>query len=169
MPYHHYYRENPQQARHDQLNAKLDHLRKHFAGIGTKKAKIRLNKLTSPNAKILRLMMEIEDANIRAKRYQNEWRASMYEKKHEHIESLIDLYNELGLMYGVQESDVNDTSHIIYFDFLNHQISWHFDAECSTKKPPQYHKEWDGIRNTYQKLESIYNELFNTNLFSSEQ
>lgn len=163
---YHYYRDNPQEARHNELNAQLDRLRKDFAGIGTKKAKIKLNKLTSTKAKILRLMMEIEDVNIRAKRYRGDWKDNLYQKKNDLIWNLIDLYLTNDLVYGVHDSDVNTTTHIIYFELEHHQISWHF-SYYSDKPLPLYNKEWDGIKNTYKKLESIYNQLFNNNLFSN--
>ena len=45
--------------------------RSQFAGIGTRKAKLALNKLakTDAYAEALRVALEIEDANLTAKRY----------------------------------------------------------------------------------------------------
>ena len=54
----------------------LEDLRTDALGIGTNKIKRRLNKLAKEDniAKIIRLMIEIEDVNILAKKYYGKYR-----------------------------------------------------------------------------------------------
>jgi hypothetical protein len=109
--------------------------RTHFAGVGTRKAKLALNKLakTDPYARALRIALEIEDANLTAKRYFGgdiggySYAEINYLKKCENIEALIDIAKSEGWVYGVQPSDVANTTHIIYFDIPSvGQLSWHY-------------------------------------------
>lgn len=132
---------------------------KIFAGIGIKKAKIKLNKQTTTEAKILRLMLDIEQTNAKTTTYTRDWKAQLYEKKHILIEELIDLYNDNILNFGVQDSETSDSAHIICFDFLSYQLSWHFDGHYTNRNIPGYPKKWDGTHNNYLKLEEIYLNL----------
>jgi hypothetical protein len=135
--------------------------RENFAGIGTNKAKRRLNKLalTSSIAKAIRLSLEIEDKNMLAKKYYGKYRDKIYKKKAELILDLCKIFKEQNWVYGTQKSKVPDTTHIIYFEIPGcEQISWHFS--CNKKDLPIYEKEWDGKQNsTIGKLEKIAIEL----------
>src|SRR4051794_40378419 len=111
-------------SRRERIRALVE-ARAKFAGIGTKLAKLRLNKLakTSVHASALRTALEIEDANLTAKRYPGggniggyNYSEISYLRKAEGIEKLIALSVEQGWTYGVQTSDRRETTHVIYFD-----------------------------------------------------
>jgi len=136
--------------------------RKLFAGIGTNKAKRRLNKLalTSPLAKAIRLALEIEDKSISAKNSYREYQNRIYYQKTLLILDLCELFKQQKWIYGVQESSVPAASHVIYFEIPTcEQISWHFTPEKSDIFPV-YARDWDGKENsTIRKLEVIAEKL----------
>jgi hypothetical protein len=147
--------------------ANLVQARTQFAGIGTRKAKLALNKLakTDRYAKALRTALEIEDVNLTAKRYFGgdcngyTYAEIAYSKKSEKIEELIELSKSEGWVFGVQPSDVKDTTHIIYFEIPGvGQVSWHY----SPKEPlPVYSGTWDGkAGSTLPKLDAAISALF---------
>lgn len=125
--------------------------RGNFALIGTNKVKRRLNKISDriPEALALRYALEVED-----KKYFGEWRDKIYQEKSNLISTLIFLSEENGWVYGIQNSDVSNTTHIIYFEFPNcEQISWHY-SPSDVSSLPKYTKKWDGkINSTLDKLE----------------
>jgi hypothetical protein len=95
--------------------------RTQFAGIGTRKAKLALNKLarTDVYAGALRTALEIEDANLTAKRYFGgncgglSYPEIHYQKKRQSIEVLIEICTSQGWVFGVQptgaEMEAQDT------------------------------------------------------------
>jgi len=138
----------------EQLAAK----RNNFVGIGTNKAKRRLNKLalSSCLAKVVRSALEIEDKNIQAKKSYGKYRSKIYESKHKLIGEVVNLFRDNNWIFGIQESNSIPTSHIIYFEIPEcEQISWHFNYDQALNWPI-YEKEWDGkINSTMDKLEKI--------------
>jgi hypothetical protein len=149
--------------KNEQLVCDLKKKREQFAGIGTNKAKRRLNKLAITNsvAKAVRLALEIEDKSISAKGCYGMYRDRIYKKKGELILSLSELFNKEQWVYGIQKSEVPPTSHVIYFEIPNcEQISWHFTPE-SESNLPEYMSKWDNKSNsTLEKLELISMRLF---------
>ena len=145
-------------AKHEALASDLKNQRSKFAGIGTNKAKRRLNKLAinDPIAKAIRLALEVEDKNISAKQYYGKYRERNYDQKAILIDDLCKLFKEQNWIYGIQNSDVYPVTHVIYFEIPTcEQISWHFSP---TKESdfPIYAGEWDGKQNsTLGKLETI--------------
>lgn len=134
--------------------------RAEFAGIGTRKAKLALNKLakTDPYAHALRVALEIEDADLTAKRYAGgdcggyTYAEIQHLKKGENIEALIGICKSQVWEFGVQPSGVFSPTHILYFDIPGvGQLSWHY----SPKEPlPVYTGQWDGQEeSTLRKLE----------------
>jgi hypothetical protein len=131
--------------------------RTDFAGMGTRKAKLQLNRLkdSNPVARALRLALEIEDANIQAKKYYGKWRNRNYRKKEMLIGELCGVFKEQAWAgYGIQANKAAHPSHIVYFDIPGcEQISFHF----SPKNPhqyPAYLGAWDQKPNsTLGKLE----------------
>lgn len=107
--------------RKQRVNA-LIQARTEFAGVGTRKAKLALNKLAKTDvcAQALRTALEIEDANLTAKRYFGgdcggyTYADINYIKKSEQIEALIGICKSEGWVYGVQptgaEMQAQDTS-----------------------------------------------------------
>lgn len=88
--------------------------RTQFAGIGTRKAKLALNKLAKADeyARALRVALEIEDVNLTAKRYFGgdcggyTYADINYLKKAEHIEGLIEICKSQGWVFGVHGTGV---------------------------------------------------------------
>lgn len=153
------------QMKNDKLIHDLKVKRTAFAGIGTNKAKRRLNKLskTSDIAKAIRIALEIEDKNILAKDTYGEYRDRVYNKKHELILELCEVFKKNGWEYGVQNSSIVGASHIIYFEIPScEQISWHFSAGSVVF--PDYLKKWDGQENsTLRKLEQVCYDILKAN------
>jgi hypothetical protein len=141
-----------------QLIGNLRDARESFAGIGTRRAKLRLNKLvdSNPVAKAVRLALEIEDRNISAKRYWGDYSRQSYDDKSGLIGQLIEVFQEQGWLWGVQKSDPLPLtpSHVIYFDIPGcEQISWHHAAKGDA---PEYPGVWDSKPgSTLSKLEAL--------------
>lgn len=171
------YREKTSEE-YDAINKNLDLIcdlserRDNFASIGTNKAKRRLNKLSDkiPLALAIRMSLEIEDKNICAKKYFGEWRDKIYQEKSDLISGLISLSHKNNWIYGIQRSDVINTTHVIYFEFPGcEQISWHYSPQNSSSLP-KYSKKWDGkINSTLNKLEKVVVELLKQNNLITEK
>jgi hypothetical protein len=151
--------------RNDELIVKLKQNRTNYAGIGTNKAKRRLNKLalTNPLAKAVRLALEIEDKNISAKDSYGKYRDKIYNLKTKLIMDLCKLFKEQNWIYGIQDSKIPPVSHIIYFEIPTcEQISWHFTPEKENEFPA-YTGKWDEkINSTIGKLEVVTKKLLQT-------
>jgi hypothetical protein len=86
--------------------------RTQFAGVGTRKAKLVLNKLAKGDeyALALRVALEIEDVNLTAKRYFGgdcggyTYADINYLKKGEQIEALIEICKSQGWVFGVHDT-----------------------------------------------------------------
>jgi hypothetical protein len=141
--------------------------RAEFAGVGTRVAKIRLNKLakTDPYARALRTALEIEDVNLTAKKYHGgsigglSYDQLNYAKKAEGIDTLVGFARAKGWTWGVQET-VGQTTHIIYFEFPGvGQISWHYSPEVPGTLPT-YPGAWDHqVNSTLRKLETAIHKV----------
>jgi hypothetical protein len=135
----------------------LKHVRETACGVGTRALKLRLNRLvrTCPVALAVRLALEIEDANLSAKRYKfSRYQERNYDRKGALIRDLIALFRLKSWVFGVHESDVRETRHVVYFEMPPDggvQVSWHYTHEGAPL--PVYAGEWDGRRNsTFPKL-----------------
>lgn len=144
-------------ARRQQIE-QLAQCRLGFAGIGTRKAKLRLNKLARSNslAKAVRIALEIEDKNISAKKSYGEFRIKIYGQKTRLIYDLAEHCKKHNWVYGIKDSDELPMSHVIYFELpYCEQISWHF-TPSNELDFPDYKNEWDGkINSTLRKLEAV--------------
>jgi hypothetical protein len=152
--------------RYGELNNTLDEKRTTFAGIGTNKAKRRLNNLAkvSPLARGIRLALEIEDKNIRAKQAYGKYRKAIYQQKHELLLDLITLCKDMGWRFGAHASTVPCVTHVVYCDLPNTaQLSWHDTfTKAFADTLPVYDGQWDGVRNsTLAKLEASAAILLN--------
>lgn len=159
-------RKEEAKRRGEDLVQMLEIKRKEFAGIGTNKAKRRLNKLAKEDviAKAVRLALEIEDKNIQAKKYYGDCRDKTYKVKKKLINELSEIFKKNKWCYGIQESDLTHISHVIYFEIPGcEQVSWHIDLE-EDDLFPIYEKEWDGKHNSsLVKLEVITMRLLKEN------
>lgn len=142
-----------------ELIKQIPEARKEYCGLGTRKVKLLLNRLskTSPLAKAYRLALETEDLNIQAKA--NLYYADkIYSKKGRKILELAGLCKQEGYPYGYQDSpNTVWIAHVVYFDLPNcEQISFHADLDkWYLKDFPKYEGEWDGkINSTLGKLEA---------------
>lgn len=144
----------------------LEKYRSEFAGIGTNKAKRRLNKLatTNPFAKAVRTALEIEDKNICAKKYQGTYKDKIYNQKSKLINDLCKIFKEQKWNFGIQDSDLMEPTHVIYFEIpICEQISWHYSPDNLTGLP-QYDGKWDKkINSTLGKLEKAAIKLLGNN------
>lgn len=144
----------------------LESKRKNFAGIGLNKAKRRLNKIKDTNslALALRLSLEIEDYNIRAK-FAGYYADRLYKMKSELLKKLVNCCVENNFTHGIQDSDVPPTKYVFYVEIPGcEQISWHCDNIGVSKR---YLQEWDGKENsTLLKLESLFLKLCSEGILS---
>ena len=139
----------------------LENARNSFCGIGTKKIKCRLNKLAKVNniAKYVRMLLEVEDINIQAKKYYGKFKDKNYERKEEELIKLLNYALDNDFKCGVNSCNDYKTSKIAYFELPNEeQISFHCNVYGDY---PKYEKEWDGkINSTLQKLEQYIKDNF---------
>lgn len=142
--------------KNEELVFQLSKKRGDFCGLGTRRIKLFLNKKIKEGDKVAemyRLALETEDENIKAK---DNWyyADAHYNRKRELIDKLVAVCSENDVVYGVQKSDVRDTTHIIYFELPDcEQISFHNSFD-KVEKLPIYNKEWDKKRNsTLPKIE----------------
>lgn len=114
----------------------MNDFRNDFAGIGTNKAKRRLNKLalTDPIAKAVRLALEIEDKEISANSSYGEYQQRIYESRTKLIYELSDFCKENGWKYGVK-------TEYIFFDIPScEQISWYLLKPTKEEELEKYNK-----------------------------
>jgi hypothetical protein len=149
----------------------LNTARRQFCGIGTRRTKLALNKLsrTSTFAKALRTALEIEDNNLTAKKYHGgdiagyTYDQIAYFDKHDGIMQLIEICKMEGWTFGVHNSHIFGASHVIYFELpATEQLSWHF-SPLSGHCLPEYGGVWDQKQNsTLRKLEAAIQPLLNS-------
>jgi hypothetical protein len=139
---------------------RLTRAREQFCGLGTRKAKLQLNRraLTCPVARALRLALEIEDASSLGKKYGGEWSYAYYEKKNDLIHQLITHFQAQGWIFGKHKSDGAGPKWIVYFEIPGcEQLSFHADLDVDI---PDYPREWDGkVHSTLDKLEAAIKEV----------
>lgn len=127
-----------------------------FCGIGTRRTKLKLNKLVKQGeltAKVLRLLLELEDANITAKRYRGAYKEIAYEKKAKLLNELAVLFTSKKYVCGFQSCNNYSCKYILYFEYDGFQMSWHSNHKFGMK---EYTGVWDGmINSTLGKLETI--------------
>ena len=154
------------EKKNQELAIQLKFARKEMCGIGTRAVKLLLNKKMKcgdTNAEILRVLLETEDYNIKAKEtdYHPEW---LYYKKGESIKKCLELYKNLNLSYGVQHSDNYSANAVVFFHLpgTNEQISFHTNFEIEEfEKYPEYKEAWDGLVNsTIPKIEKSVETLY---------
>lgn len=103
-------------------------------------------------AKLYRIALEVEDKSIQAKKSYGKYKEQIYNQKTTLICELIELCDLHNIPYGMQKSDNNLTSCIVFFELPNcEQISFH--TTINNKKLPTYNKPWDGeINSTLPKI-----------------
>lgn len=146
----------------------LAQMRYEFCGIGTKRTKLFLNKIsqTDPMAKLLRILLEAEDFNVKAK-FTNKVQDLYYYYKRKYIREAIAICKDNNITYGLQPSNVDTTSHIIFFDLPgDRQISFHNTfSEEEIASIPVYEKEWDRKESsTLPKLQATINSLYQSEM-----
>jgi len=155
--------------KNEDLIKSLESQRLNFCGIGTNKAKRRLNKFVKEDyvADFLRVALEAEDENIIAKKTYGKYRDKVYESKYKLIKKLYEISIKNNIKCGIQEIICPMASHVIYFHTpnTNAQISWHITPD-QTDQFIKYTEEWDKLENsTLDKLEvEITQYLFKKNL-----
>jgi hypothetical protein len=142
---------------------RLSSAREQFCGIGTRRTKLQLNKLSKicGEARAFRLALEIEDASTLGKKYGfSKWGYRSYERKQALLSELIELCQQEGWEYGRHRNQDFGPRWIVYFHLPHcEQISFHADLDIEI---PDYLKEWDGKTNsTLDKLEAAISQLLN--------
>lgn len=161
------------QRKNERLVEELQRKRKMFAGIGTNRAKRRLNKLalSSPIAQAVRLALEIEDKSISAKNSYGGYQEKIYDQKEMLIFRLCSLFKGEGWPYGIESSNNPSASHVAYFEIPGcEQVSWHFSPGKMASSLPRYGGKWDKKKDsTLKKLEAATEGLLRDGNAGSEQ
>lgn len=155
------------EAKNYELLCSLEEKQKTFCnGCGIRKIKTRLTKLVksgNPLAKALRLLLETETVNIKAKaddinyipksRFMHTVKEMLYYQKENLLTDIITICKENQYTYGYQKTDNYSAQYIVYFEIPGtQQISYHTNLDVTGI--PLYEKEWDGLENsTLGKLE----------------
>lgn len=145
---------------------KIEYIRKSFAGVGTRKAKIRLNKLNNINSIIIRKLIDIEEYSTFAKIELNSiYKDKKYNMKEKLIKELADIFKENNYKYGIQnnlnKNHYKDPDYIIYFKIMGVQLSFHFNNLYKIKYP-KFDEDWDNIPNsTFSKLSKLTKLIIN--------
>jgi hypothetical protein len=148
---------------------RLSRARDGFCGMGTRRAKLQLNRRAKvcPIARALRLALEIEDASTLGKKYgSSTWGYRSYEKKQTLIHELIELCKQQRWEYGKHRTSDGGPRYIVYFHLPHcEQISFHTDLNVEV---PDYLKEWDGkVNSTLDKLEAVVSKLLSRRNYES--
>ena len=99
-------------------------------------------------AQSYRLVLELQDTNLVAKRQHGGYRDQAYEKKRNLLKELIGLCREHGWVYGYQSSSVIGVDSVIYFELPDmEQISFHTRMRELGGGIPPYPKPWNGKEN----------------------
>ena len=157
------------------LAEQLKTARETFCGVGTRQVKLILNKMSKNGnltAKAIRLLLEAEDKNITAKDtwYHPEW---VYYNKSKIIKECAEIYEDIGLKYGVQKSDNYSANSVMYFHLpqTNEQISFHTNfEEDEFRKYPSYEEAWDEqVNTTLPKLERCILSMYHSEIENAKQ
>lgn len=140
----------------------LLNIRNSFCGVGIKSIKKLLSSLSEEDniAEILKLVLDIEDINIKAK-IKSKNTTNRYLRKEDLIHKLTVLVEKNNLNYGFSKSDILGANSIVYFDLPIGQVSWHSMLDFNKYK--RYNGKWDGkYFSTLTKLEKyIINNYIN--------
>lgn len=145
------------------LIRQLSSMREGMCGIGTNRLKRFLNKKIKEGDKVAEIFstaLNLEDANIRAKKYSGStYSDHYYDEKEKLLKELIGLCCEKGnILFGYQYTD-DDFAYInavMYFNLPGcEQVSFHCHLETADANTlPKFPNEWDGQKNsTLPKLE----------------
>lgn len=129
----------------------IKNLENNYCGIGLNETKRLLNQLskTNNNANLIKIALEIEEINIKAKKtFDN---IELYQYKNLLILELIDICDKMGINFGFIKSDIAETESIVFFDMPCGQLSWH--AKINWGNYRKYNKKWDGISTNLLKIE----------------
>ena len=135
-------------AKNERLITQLRHGRVEMCGIGTRRIKLLLNRLSKAGdemAGVYRLALELEDVNIQAKDSYGKYRMKKYDLKEKMLRELIKVCKTNGFVYGYQPCQgVREVRRILYFELPGTgQISFHCSIMDSSI--PKYEKEWNGL------------------------
>lgn len=138
--------------------------RNELCTLGTNKVKRRLAKIATKNsrARLFRTILDLEDANLCAKKYFGKTRRRYYEMKDTLLRDVISLANEMKLNHGYGK-DEKQTFHskVYYVEFNGIQFSWH--CQGTYHGVPNFEDSWDGIKHSsLGKLEMLILNEFPT-------
>lgn len=127
----------------------LEYSRYDACGIGSKKLKLRLNKLKKNGdkvASVLRKLIEAEDSNISAKKYFGKYRDRYYGNKEMYLMDSIEDMKELGWTFGYSTEVGKNAKYVMYVYLPNgSQLSWHMVNDSNKVRLPEIDVKWDGL------------------------
>ncbi|TGK45933.1 hypothetical protein [Leptospira bouyouniensis] len=147
---------------HKFRNIDIDAARIDFCKIGTRKTKIRLNSYSRTNdfAKVLKLLLEIEDSNLNAQKYPGYTKLAYYQEKADLLQRLLPLCYKFKLRFGTNSNTSHKSIKNVFFvEIGGIQICWLYMDEVYGA--PDYEGEWDGLLNsTLGKIEHLILQSF---------
>lgn len=144
---------------------KLEIFRTDALGIGLRKVLSRMRHLVKHssdiNAQIVSLLLEIEFANLSAKKLQH-LKKVIYERKVLLLEKLPNLLDEAGWKYGIGYKTGKNASYIVFVYLPNGvQLSWHCNEYHILYYYPEITCEWDGqVAMTMEKILSYIGDTY---------
>lgn len=163
------------QKRYEEKMEKLKELRKTALWVWTRKIKLRLNKLAKQwdnIAKLLRLLLELEDINIKAKQTIPYYRDKVYKMKDWHIKEVITFLKEINYdkdYWFKKDTDLDNEAMVFYLDlpWTDEQVSWH-TYNNNNIIPEEYLKIeykkdwiWETEETTYERILESIEKLYN--------
>lgn len=127
---------------------KLETFRTTALGIGLRKVITTLQKIvrqtSDTNAEALLLLLELEFANLSAKKL-HKLKEQIYERKTILLKKLSFILPDLGWKYGLSYNTGKNSAYIIYIYLPNgEQLSWHCNEYNLAYCFPEIETEWDG-------------------------
>lgn len=129
---------------------KLEDFKVNALGIGLRRVLGEMRKYVRGNksreAEIVLTLLELEYANIEAKRHNGETRRKIYERKCILLERLEPMLYECKWKYGFNYADGKNASYLIFVYLPNGvQLSWHCNEFEISQEYPYLEEKWDGL------------------------
>ncbi len=145
---------------------KLDNFKENALGMGLRKVMSMMRRLVRETGdletEVVMTLLELEFANIEAKRHNGETRRRIYERKDILLERLEPMLYDCNWKYGVSYADGKNASYLIFIYLPNGvQLTWHCNEFEIAQQYPYLEEEWDGkVCSTKDKIISYIGEKY---------
>lgn len=145
---------------------KLDQFKNEALGIGLRKVLSMMKKLVrtsqSLEPELITSLLELEYANLEAKRYNGEKKRRIYERKDILLEKLIPILHKSNWKYGFNYAIGKNASYLIFIYLPNDvQLTWHCNEFEIVQQYPYLEDKWDGkVCSTMEKIISYIGDNY---------